>query len=128
VTARLSPNGEWLAYSSDETKRYEVYVGSFPNPATRWQISSSGGRSPVWSHDSKKLFFVGPDGKMMAVEVKTGAKFEASAPSVLFDTHLGVSPGFDVSKDGRFLIPTILEQSANAPMTVVLNWQAGMKK
>jgi hypothetical protein len=67
---------------------------------------------------------------MMAVEVKTGAKFEAGLPRALFDSNIGTDPDnwFDVSKDGRFLIPTQEEQTATVPMTVVLNWQAALKK
>jgi len=64
---------------------------------------------------------------MMAVEVNTGPKFEAGTPKALFDTHLAGS-GYDVNKDGRFLIPTQVEQSAPAPITVVVNWNAALKK
>jgi Tol biopolymer transport system component/predicted Ser/Thr protein kinase len=127
--ARLSPNGQWLAYTSDETKRNEIYVQTFPTPGGKWQVSTNGGERPVWSRDGKELYFIGADGKMMAVEVKAGAKFEAGLPKPLFDSHFpsGLSR-FDVSKDGRFLMPVQLEQSANAPMTVVVNWTAGLKK
>jgi Tol biopolymer transport system component len=128
--AKLSPNGQWLAYTSDETQRNEIYVQTFPTPAGKWQVSTNGGTRPVWSREGKELYFIGADGKMMAVEVASGAKFQAGLPKPLFDAHIGNVPynWFDVSKDGRFLIPVQLEQSANAPMTVVVNWQAGLKK
>jgi Tol biopolymer transport system component len=128
--AKLSPNGQWLAYTSDETKRNEIYVQTFPTPAGKWQVSTNGGSRSVWSRDGKELYFIAADGKLMAVEVAEGAKFQAGLPKQLFDTHIGNVPynWFDVSKDGRFLIPVQLEQSANAPMTVVVNWQAGLKK
>jgi len=134
-TAKLSPNGEWLAYVSDETRRNEVYVQTFPTPGGKWQVSTDGGVLPVWSRDGKELFFIGADGKLTAVEVKGdvkgGAKFEAGASKALFDAHYGagVNGWFDVTKDGRFLIPVQAEQAAaGVPMTVVVNWTAGLKK
>jgi Tol biopolymer transport system component len=128
--ARLSPDGHWLAYTSDESKRNEIYVQSFPAPGGKWQVSTNGGERSVWSRDGKELYFVSPDGKMMAAEVKSGSKFEAGVPKPLFDVRFpsGINPWFDVGKDGRFLIPIQAEQTANAPMTVVVNWQAGLKK
>ena len=128
--ARLSPNGQWLAYTSDESKRSEVYVQTFPTPGGKWQISTNGGSRSVWSRDGKELYFLGADGKMMAVEVKAGAKFEAGLPKALFDARFpgGNTAWYDVSPDGRFLIPIQLEQTANAPMTVVINWTAGLRK
>jgi len=133
--AKLSPNGQWLAYRSNETLRNEVYVQTFPTPGGKWQVSTNGGDRPVWSRDGKELFFIAADQKLMAVEikgdtVKGGAKFEAGVPKPLFDTRLlgNAFTWFDVSKDGRFLIPTPTELSANAPMTVVVNWTAGLKK
>jgi len=143
---KLSPDGHWLAYASNETKRDEVYVQTFPTPGGKWQISTDGGSRPVWSRDGKELFFiggrtstttgVGTDQKMMVTEIKTdsatgGAKFQASVPKALFDTHLPANAivYFDVSKDGRFLMPVQVEQqSANVSMTVVVNWTAGLKK
>jgi hypothetical protein len=90
---------------------------------------------PVWSRDGKELFFIGADGKLTAVEVKGdvkgGAKFEAGVPKPLFDAHYGagVNGWYDVSKDGRFLIPVQAERAAaGVPMTVVVNWTAGLKK
>jgi Tol biopolymer transport system component len=128
-TAKLSPNGKWLAYHSDETKRSEVYIMTFPNPGGKWQISTSGGSIPVWSRDGKQLFYISGT-KMMAVEINgAGANPEPGVPQPLFDVRLGANnPSFDVSKDGRFLIPTAVEQAAAAPITVVVNWMAGLKK
>lgn len=77
-----------------------------------------------------ELFFLGVDRKMMAVPITGGAKFQAGAPKVLFDTRLAtnVETWFDVSKDGRFLIPTQTEYASSLPLTVVVNWQAGLKQ
>jgi dipeptidyl aminopeptidase/acylaminoacyl peptidase len=132
VFAKLSPDGRWLAYTSDESKRREIYVQSFPTPGGKWQVSTNGGERSVWSKDGRELYFVSPDGKMMAAEVKSGSKFEAGVPKPLFDVRLAAgglnNVWFDVGKDGRFLIPVQAEQSATAPMTVVVNWQAALKK
>jgi hypothetical protein len=130
--ARVSPDGKWLAYTSDESKRPEVYVQSFPEHGGKWQVSTNGGSHSVWSRDGKELYFVSPDGKMMAVEVQGGTNFEAGIPKSLFDAHfldayIFSRRWFDVSKDGKFLVPVPLEHSA-APMTVVVNWQAELKK
>jgi eukaryotic-like serine/threonine-protein kinase len=129
--AKLSPNGQWLAYTSDETKRTEIYVQTFPTPGGKWQISTNGGFYPVWSQDGKELFYIGADQKLMAVEVTGGNTFQAGIPKPLFQTRLGIRPSrvaFDVSKDGRFLMPVPVENAAPTPMTVVVNWTAGLKK
>jgi dipeptidyl aminopeptidase/acylaminoacyl peptidase len=131
--ARLSPDGRWIAYSSDETDRDEIYVQTFPQHVGKWQVSTNGGSNPVWSHDGKQLFFISGDGKMTAVEVKNaGAKnpqFEASSPVPLFDARLGFLSGtrFDVAKDGRFLIPRQASQTAPTPITVLANWESALK-
>ncbi len=130
--AKLSPGGQWLAYASDESKRAEVYVQTFPNPGGKWQVSANGGDRPIWSRDGKELFFISADQKLMSVEVKgtqnDKAKFEAGVPKPLFDTHLGNAEWYDVGKDGRFLIPTQSENTGNVPLTVVVNWATGLKK
>jgi hypothetical protein len=131
VSARLSPNGQWLAYVSDETGRNEVYVQTFPQPGGKWSVSTSGGTRPAWSRDGKELYFITLDGKLMAADVKNGAgaSFEASAPRVLFEPHIagGHFSRFDVGNDGRFLIPTVPTQS-DAPITVVVNWPGALSK
>jgi Tol biopolymer transport system component len=128
-TAKLSPNGQWLAYMSDESKQNEVYVQTFPTPGGQWQISTNGGSNPVWSRDNKELFYIAPDRKMMAVDVNlNGGKFAPGVPKALFDTGLAQNAGYDVGKDGRFLIPRAVEGGASAPLTVVVNWTATLKK
>jgi serine/threonine protein kinase/Tol biopolymer transport system component len=125
--AKLSPNGRWLAYPSDPTKRFEIYVQPFPAPGgQRWQVSTNGGDFPAWSRDGRRLFFVDGNRTMMASEVKTdGVNFQFSAPKPLFETRLVEPSWFDVSKDGRFLIPN---ESSVVPITVVLNWPAVLRK
>jgi eukaryotic-like serine/threonine-protein kinase len=131
IGAKLSPNGQWIAYISDETKRYEIFAQTFPTRGGKWQVSTNGGTRPVWSRDGKELYFIGADGKLMAVDVRSGpgGTFESGAPRALFDPRIGGDQfdGFDVSKDGRFLIPAVVEQSGT-PITIVANWTAGLNK
>ena len=113
TTPALSPDGRWLAYTSDETGNYEIYVQSFSADgklgADKKRISTNGGTYPVWRRDGSELFFVAVDGQMMSSAVKTGGtEFESSAPKALFKTRMlawiANFHEFDVSPDGlRFL-------------------------
>jgi hypothetical protein len=135
----LSRDSHWIAYTSDESGRREVYVRPFPAGEGQWPISIAGGEQPRWRGDGKELFFVGADGKMMAVLVKavagTKPSFEVGSPQPLFDAYLAQVPNnqlfeYDVTADGkRFLLNTTGIGSASAPpLTVVVNWDAGLKK
>jgi Tol biopolymer transport system component len=130
--ARLSPNGRWLTYESDETTRDEIYVQAFPNPGGKWQVSTNGGTHPVWSRDGKQLFFLDHQRRMTAVEIGSGERFQAGVLKTLFPTRFvtnGLASWFDVSKDGRFLVPNQTDDGAvSVPTTVVINWTAGLKK
>jgi Tol biopolymer transport system component len=138
--AAFSPDGRWLAYASDESGKNEVYVRPFtgkPGAAPsggKFLISTTSGSAPKWRRDGKELFYVTHDGKLMAVEIKSGANFESGAPKLLFDTHVPDAAydgtAYDVTADGqRFIVLTPLEQApVRSPITVVLNWQAGLKK
>jgi Tol biopolymer transport system component len=128
---RLSPDGRWLAYRSNESKRNEVYVLSFPQPSEKWQISTDGGQSPVWSRDGRELFYYSADNKVMAVEIKPGAQFQFGVPKALFEVRIAPqasNTSLAVSKDGRFLLPVLVDQEESIPMTVVLNWPEMLKK
>jgi serine/threonine protein kinase len=127
---RLSPDGRWLAYASNETGPTEVHVVSFPQPSEKKRISTTGGTDPVWSHDGRELYYYNPlDRKMMAVEIAPGPPFKYGLPKMLFEVQMAeVNTDFSVSKDGRFLVPVRLEQERVAPMTVVLNWPEILKK
>jgi Tol biopolymer transport system component len=132
IAPSFSPSSDWLAYASDETHRFEVYVQSFPDAGHRYQVSVDGGTAPVWSRDGKELFFLTPGGKMMAAAVrKSGGNLEIETPRMLFDSHIAPASSepqsFDVTKDGRFLIP-VPRQTDRPPLTLVVNWQAGLKK
>jgi len=128
--ARLSPGGQWIAYDSLEAGHDEIFVQTFPRPGGKWQVSTNGGTRPVWSKEGRELYFISLDGELMAVEVKSGpgGGFKAGAPKALFHPHTWPvrADTFDVTRDGRFLIPVVIEQAA-VPITVVVNWQAGLK-
>jgi eukaryotic-like serine/threonine-protein kinase len=133
--AQFSRDGKWVAYASNESGKFEIYVTSFPGAQGKWQVSSAGGTQPRWRGDNKELFYLAPDGKMMAVPVSAGANFDAGAPAALFPAHAreffatSEQVSYDVSKDGqRFLINTQVKNADTHPMSVILNWDAEMKK
>jgi eukaryotic-like serine/threonine-protein kinase len=127
--AKLSPDGHWVAYTSDETKQSEVYVQSFPTPGGKWKVSVNGGSRAVWSQDGKELFYIAADRKMMQAPVLAGARFQTGAPKPLFETRLGPARLFGVSPGGRrFLLIHPMEEEAAPPMTVVVNWHAGSRR
>ena len=127
----FSPGSDWLAYDSDETRRLEVYIQSFPTGGRKYQASINGGRTPVWSRDGKELYFIAPDGQMMAVGIESkGGNLEIGTPKALFQSNITATNNFityDVSKDGRFLIPQ-QEQASGLPLTLLVDWQARVKK
>ncbi len=132
--AQFSPDGKWVAYDSNESGRWEVFVTSFPDAKGKWQISTGGGRQPRWRGDGKELFYLAPDAQLMAVPVTSGVNFQAGAPVSLFQANpreLSATSEiavYDVSKDGqRFLINTQVNTDAARPMSVILNWDAGLK-
>jgi Tol biopolymer transport system component len=134
----FSPDARWFAYMSDESGRFEVYVQPFTPPgsgatpvAGKWQISRDGGGRPKWRADGKELIFRAlPSLTPMAVDITTSPSFQAGVPKPLFTMPPNAGP-WDVTADGkRFLaaVPLQAQQNANPPITVVLNWEAGLKK
>ena len=132
LDGHVSPDGHWLAYVSDESGTNEVYVGTFPEPGAKQRISTSGGSGPKWRGDGRELFYLAADERLMAVSVKPGVAFEASAPEALFKTRIlqdrDYNPNYTVTRDGqRFLINTVTEEHA-VPTTIVLNWPAALRR
>jgi Tol biopolymer transport system component len=114
---------------SNQSGTFEVYVAPFPGAETRFRVSTNGGTRPRWRRDGSEIFFRSPDNKLMAasVSVAAGHSLTVGEVKVLFDNEIirAGSPSYAVSPDGqRFLVNT----AAAAPMTVVLNWQAALKK
>ena len=128
----LSPNGAWIAYQSDESGRFEIYARPFPEGEGRWQVSTDGGRAPVWSDDGAEIFYLSANrDKVLAVPVKSRSSVETGVPKVLFELEQPLPAGatFDVTADGkRFIMPIPSEEEANAPITIVTNWQEALVK
>jgi hypothetical protein len=127
---RFSPDGRWVAYESDFSGRFEIYVQRFPPTAERIQVSANGGSSAYWRSDGEELFFSTPDRKIMAVEVTPGSTFHASPPHTVFEVPGFINNGrFAVMPDGQqFLVPLQTESAASEPITVILNWASGLRK
>jgi len=134
MQARFSPNDRWIAYMSEESGRYEVYVQPFPGPGGKWQISTDGGTVPVWAQNGRELFFMS-SGKLMSVGITTQPTFSASNPRMVADIPsflMGrLSNGvYDVSPDGqRFLfVKANVENGPPDEVRVVLNWTEELKQ
>jgi Tol biopolymer transport system component/DNA-binding winged helix-turn-helix (wHTH) protein len=129
----FSPDGNWIAYNSDESGRFEVYVESFPTHGGRRQISPAGGTGPRWRADGKELYYYSLDGRLMAVSVTGGdASLTTGTPTALFAFRPAsaiVVPSYAVTRNGqRFLLSAIVETDAKAPLSVVQNWTDGIKR
>jgi Tol biopolymer transport system component len=128
----FSPDGRWMAYVSDESGRYEVYVQSHPPGRGRWLVSAGGGTEPVWSADGRELFYRNADA-MMAVPISAGADFSAGKPATLFERSLkrGIydSLSYDVTADGQsFLMIERDLVAAPTQLNVVLDWQEDLQR
>jgi len=132
----LSPNGQWIAYQSDETGRTEVFVCSFPKTDTfKHQVSNGGGAAPLWSRDGRELFYLSAGKDMMAAQVATGSPTSVSPPLLLFhvpDELLNVSYAYytpwDVAADGRFIMARLRRRGTGSSTVVITeNWLTELK-
>ncbi len=128
----FSPDGKWIAYVSDESGQFEIYVRPFPGPGEKWPISLEGGNEPVWPRNGRELFYRAGD-TMMAVDVQTTPTFSAGQPRKLFDKayerSIALWANYDASPDGQRLL-MVRQENASAPAThinVVLNWVEELK-
>ena len=129
--ADFSPDGHWLAYSTQADSGSEVFVVPVPPTGERRQMSAGGGAQPRWRRDGRELFYLALDGTLMAVSISRAGRFEESAPRPLFRTGLVVAPDYDqydVSPDGRFLITVPADPLEGTVIDVVLNWQSVLKR
>jgi serine/threonine-protein kinase len=128
----VSPDGHWLAYTSNESGPFQVYVVPFPNSgAAKWVVTSSGGTNPVWSHRGNELFYRGSTGDIFVVSVTTKPVFSFGEPKRLFAApweEFGFAEGYEVSPDDqRFLMIRKLNPALPEKLIVVENWFEELK-
>jgi Tol biopolymer transport system component len=129
TSARFSPDGRFVAYVSNDSGRRNVHLAPFPAGGVSTRVSSEGGNAPRWSADGRELFYIDSGGQLMAVPVRTTPSLLVGHPIALFG--LGGPQrwaGFDVLPDGRFLAMVSEISAGEQPLTVVLNWTAGLTK
>ena len=129
----FSPDGRWIAYTSNESGQPNVYVQPFLRAGGKYQVSRDGGSHPVWRADGKELFYLSAAGTMMAVPINATGQLEGGVPQTLFQPGTPVlqtrGHPYAVTKDGgRFLVNVALQRSNVAPITVVVNWTAAIQK
>ncbi len=127
LDGHFSPDGKWIAYTSDESGRYEIYVRPFSGPGGAVRVSTGGGRSPAWTRGGSEIVYLGLDLRLMSVAVQPGPQWEVGSPRPLFplknvDEYLFGTP-YDVTPDGRkFLVVSAVAEKTVSPITLVLNW------
>ena len=128
--ARFSPDGRWVAYSSTETTRDEIWVTRFDRPGEKWRVSIDGGRNPRWRHDGKELFFRSANNDIMSAPVKAGDTFESGTPAVLFPSEAIIDDAWDwdVSANGQRFLFNGAAGTQTTPFAVVVNWTADLKR
>jgi len=120
----LSPDERWLAYASDRSGRFEVYIEALTGDATVWPVSSDGGDLPQWRSDGRELFFVAPPDRVMAVSVLSGDKVRTSAPAQLFRAPFAAYSTYVVLPDGqRFIAHLSEDRNLRQPLTVISDWR-----
>ena len=132
TNGQISPDGKWVAYASDESGDWEIYVTSFPGAAGKWQISRGGGTEPRWRGDGGEIFYIGPNGMLTAVSVNAASAFVSGTPTPLFQIR-GRAPisstdvfTYDVARDGkRFLVNRYLKPEHVPPLTILLQAASG---
>jgi Tol biopolymer transport system component len=128
---RLSPDGRWLAFVSDQTGRPEVYVTSVPDKQVFYRVSGNGGTRPVWAQNGRSLLYAAPEPSDSIMQADVAPDGRASTPRVLFRPgFLGTgNQVFDISPDGkRLLVRTSRRSSPNSQLNVVVNWPALLKQ
>jgi Tol biopolymer transport system component len=127
---QISPDSHWLAYVSDESGQQDIYITSFPEGKGKWKVSTNGGAYPAWSRNGKELFFESITNDFFACPIAVkGSEIDVGTPQHLLHTSspgLGIS--FDVSSDGKRLLVNRAEEEAQAPLQLVTNWPAELKK
>jgi Tol biopolymer transport system component len=134
---QFSTDSRFIAYQSNESGIFEIYVQPFPKTGDKWQISNGGGVQPRWGRDGKELFYIDPDGNLMAASLEASGQRANVGKSVsLFQTKIALGgymnimrAQYDVSRDGQsFLINNTVGEPSPSPITIVTNWTSLLKK
>lgn len=135
TNGQISPDGKWVAYASNESGDWEIYVTTFPTAAGKWQVSQAGGTEPRWRGDGKEIFYIGAGSTLTAVPVSSAGSFASGNPAPLFHTQLRAAVSstdqfsYDVTKDGqRFLVNRYAKPTQVAPLHIILNATAPASK
>jgi Tol biopolymer transport system component len=134
--ARFSPDGKWIAYTSDESGQLDVYIQAFGNHGGKWRVSSNGGRMPSWSKDGKDLFYVTGETQFMSVPIESEPAFKIGTPVPMFQIQMaetGITAEnrteYAISVDGnRFLINKKIEEEVSTPITIITNWTLNLPR
>ena len=132
--SRFSPDGHWIAYSSTESGHPEVYVVPFFGGTGKWQISTAGGKAPVWRRDGKELFYWSTDNSLMSVEIALKSSLvEPGSPRLLAHWNspiggIGTSNTLDITKDGQRFVAIAVGRQPSRPITLVTNWDRDLRK
>ena len=123
--ARISPDGRWLAYTSTESGRGEVYVTSFPEPASRFKVSPDGGSEPSWGRGGRELFYVEGESRIMTVDLILEPRFQATRPRLLFEASIarGSTMTYDAAPDGMSFV--VVERTVSIRRGCLLYWRSG---
>jgi eukaryotic-like serine/threonine-protein kinase len=140
MAGQFSPNARWIAYQSNSSGRMEIYLRAFGGSTMSHQVSTAGGSQPRWRRDGAELYYIGGDGRLMAINIREDRPNGEIAPDLpvpLFDAHIasganippavGTKAQYDVAPDGRFLINTAVD-SATPPVRVLLDWRTSLPK
>jgi len=142
MDAHFSPDGHWIVYRSNESGRFEIYIHPFPGPGNGQLVSTNGGLYPTWSPNGHEVFYVSPDSQMMSVSVTPaadGRSIACGAPVALWPVNVATGPfittagslnraQYDITRDGKFLVNTTVEGPPPPPISIILNWDALVKK
>jgi eukaryotic-like serine/threonine-protein kinase len=133
VCGTFSPDGKWVAFETDESGTFEVYISPFPGGGAKWQVSQGGGVQPIWKPDGSAVYYIAPGSKLMQASIKTsGSAVQIGTPQDLFQQQMVRSDAygraFSVAKDGKKFLVNKSGENVTIPLTLVANWTSGLKK
>ncbi|MGB7464271.1 MAG: protein kinase [Candidatus Acidiferrum sp.] len=130
---QISPDGRWIAFASDQSGKTEICVSTFPQAKGIWQVSTTGGRTPMWRRDGRALYYSRADGIVVSTEVQAGTdSFSTGATMEVLQRHVtqaGIEANYDVFSDGQhFVILSVRKGTMHSPLTLITNWMGELGK